>query len=156
MTLALTNLSHASGRLDDPDSLSATIEFAPKKLDSISLTSPAQNSNFDGIRTGTDLISATFHSIRGDRFTAQFDSVTARFGTLDLDIDSDNDAGFAPPSGIAWEEELEDHAYGIGNWFIHRPRIIFTPVVFNPYPDIFDPLMTISYVLISARMANQA
>lgn len=95
---------------------------------------------FDGLRTGTDLISATFHSTRGDRFTAQFDSVTARFWDVDLDIDSDNDAGFAPPSGIAWEEELEDHAYGIGKLvFPTAPGIIFTPVVFNPYPDIFDP-----------------
>ncbi|MBL8817964.1 MAG: hypothetical protein JNL58_18205 [Planctomyces sp.] len=95
---------------------------------------------FDGIRTGSPQIQLMFHSTVGAKFSAQYDVVTARFWDIDLDIDSDNNSNFASPDGSAWEEELEDHEYGIGKLvYPTAPGILFTPVVFNPYPDVFDP-----------------
>ncbi|NOZ41038.1 MAG: hypothetical protein GXP24_12560 [Planctomycetes bacterium] len=59
--------------------------------------------------------------------------------SADLDIDSDNNNGFALPDGSAWEEELEDNTYGLGKLVLQNygtddpgeDAQSFTPIVFR-------------------------
>ena len=51
-------------------------------------------------------------------------------GTIDVDIDSDNNNGFLRPARSEWEDILEDHEYGIGKLImLDNPRRPLTPIV---------------------------
>lgn len=81
-------------------------------------------------------------------FDTQFDSITYKVRTVDLDIDSDNDNQLSLPARSDWEEILESHTYGIGKLIYPTPTPasgvfesqVFTPVVFeSPLLDGDDP-----------------
>ena len=74
------------------------------------------------------------------------DTVLLNPFTFDVDIDSDNNDGFAIPEGSKWEEELEDNEYGLGKLVIQsygtddpgEEAQSFTPVVLS-LPKGLDP-----------------
>ena len=72
-------------------------------------------------------------------FETRHDSVSYAVRSADLDIDSDNNQGLAPPQRSAWEDVLEAHDYGIGKIIYPTPTRgnggfigqVFTPVLFE-------------------------
>jgi hypothetical protein len=51
-------------------------------------------------------------------------------GTIDVDIDSDNNNDIAHPQRSQWEETLEDHRYGIGKLImLDNPNRAVTPII---------------------------
>lgn len=80
-------------------------------------------------------VTATFEPA-GYSEGAVSDEVVLRVVNFDLDIDSDNDNGITSPERDDWEEELEDHEYGLGKLIevnsdgtTHTKK--FTPIVLD-------------------------
>jgi hypothetical protein len=83
----------------------------------------------EGRSAGTTLVTAAFPNAGHVTDTVRL-TVQPYPGTIDVDIDSDNNNDFLPPARSEWEDILEDHEYGVGKLImLDNPRRPLTPIV---------------------------
>ena len=83
----------------------------------------------EGRSAGTTLVTAAFPNAGPVTDTVRL-TVQPYPGTIDVDIDSDNNNGFLRPARSEWEDILEDHEYGIGKLImLDNPNRPLTPIV---------------------------